>query len=624
MVGYDDDGFIKKTLTEIILEKENQAKNIFDLPNYSISDPLWQWLKIVCQERLEIETMNEIAAYMFDIRNAVGAFLDKHGIECGLPRKGSTKAQGYVEMVVNMDGASISIIAGTRFSSALNDYTSDAITIAPLILEMTKSKSGISYDYFPTYIDQIEATVSEPRKGIVEIKLDNGDVVGVDVGSPDDYSVDLTYLNNIIWAQGSSAYLDEGEKYTVKFIGNMTIRIEVSSEETGDTVNALIGDVTNSKDFPQNAVTNKAAITGGLVDEIDANYRERLLSARRRNFTLGSIKDIILGLEGVRSAKVYQSVGVDQTSIADWDNKNTGQSIKVTGQRPLYSQSFVPGNLVATLGKITLWGKPYGLPPAIYLGVKADDSNNPSYATGIYFDYIKVERTDLDPAIEGFKDIPFNLIYNDLDKTKTYRFDIWSEDPGGNFDWDDNYWELATTTGYKDDVRGTLFSIDNATGYNNMHPTDIVFKTHFKGAGFNAVVATDDGYGFNNIKIDIETYLDYVEKGGYSPICIQPYITEAEEKLINVKATIYISELADFSTVRIEIEDSIETYLENLDVGDNVVYAKIHHEIMKHPQVTNLKELSIKRADIGSYGELDLPILDSEIPDLGSSSFQRG
>jgi len=610
MVGYDDDGFTPKTLTDIIEEKEQEAKDIFTIVNHSISDSLWQWLKIVCQERLEIETMNEVAAYMFDIRNAVGAFLDKHGIECGLPRKGATKAQGYVEMVVTIAGASISIPLGTHFTSLLNTYTSDAITIVPLILEMTKTKTGISYDYFPTYVDTITTS------GIVEIKLANGNVV-----DSDDYEVDSTYLNNIIWETGSSSYLEEGEKYTVKFVGNMTIRIEVSSVAVGSGSNCLIGDVSTCTEFPTNAVSNKSAIDGGLDKETDTNYRERLLSARRRNFTLGSIKDIILGLEGVRSAKVYQSVGVDQTSIDDWDNKSTGQSIKVTGQRPLYSQSFVPGDLVATLGKITLWGKPYNLPPPIYIGVKRDLD---SFATGIYFDYIKVERTDLDPALTGFKDIPFNLIYNDLDKTKTYRFDIWCEDPGGSFDWVNNYWELATTSGYRNDVRGTLFSIDNDTGYNNMHPTDIVFKTHFNGAGFNVVVATDDGYGFNNIKIDIGTYLDFVEKGGYSPVCIQPYITEAEEILINVKAIIYISELADFSTVRIEIEDNIETYLENLDVGDNVVYAKIHHEIMKHQQVINLKELLIKRADIGSYDELDLPILDSEIPDLGSSSFQRG
>jgi len=109
MVGYDDDGFTKKNITDIIIEKENEAKNIFDVPNHSISDPLWQWLKIVCQERVEIETMNEIAAYMLDIQNAVGAFLDKHGIECGLLRKGATKAEGYVEMIVTIISASITI-----------------------------------------------------------------------------------------------------------------------------------------------------------------------------------------------------------------------------------------------------------------------------------------------------------------------------------------------------------------------------------------------------------------------------------------------------------------------------------------------------------------------------------
>ena len=610
MVGYDDDGFTKKDITDIIIEKENEAKDIFDVVNHSISNPLWQWLKIVCQERVEIETMNEIAAYMLDIQNAVGAFLDKHGIECGILRKGTTKAEGYVEMIVTIISASITINSGTKFDSALNTYISDSDTIAPITLEMTKSKTGISYDYFPTYIDKITTS------GIAEIKLDNGDIVNSSY-----YSVDPIYLNNIIWLDGSSSFLEDGEKYTVKFTGNMTIRIEVSSELNGIDTNALIGDVDTCTDYPNNPVTNKAAIKGGLDKETDINYRKRLLAAKRRDFTLDSIKDIILGLDGVRSAKVYQAMGVDQTSIVEWDNKSTGTILKITGQRPLYSQSFVPGDLVATLGRITLWGKPYNLPPPIYIGVKRDLD---SFATGTYFDYIKVERTDLDPALTGYKDIPFNLKYNDLDKTKTYRFDLWCEDPGGNFDWVTNYWEIATTSGYRSDVRGTLFSIDNSTGYNNMHPTDAVFKTHFKGAGFNAVVATEDGYGFNNIKLDIETYLDYVEKGGYSPICIQSYITEADEILINVKATIYISELADFATVRTEIESNIETYLENLDVGDNVVYAQIHHEIMKHTQVTNLKELLIKRSDIGSYDELDLPILDSEIPDLGSSSFQRG
>lgn len=612
MTGYDDDGYTKKDLTDIIIEKEEEAKDIFDIVNYSVSDPLWQWLKIVCQERFEIETMNEIASYMMSIQNAVGVFLDKHGIECGIERKGATKSQGYVEMILTLAGASITIPSGTRFTSVINTYTSDSATTAPILLTMTKSRTGVSYDYFPTYIDAITTS------GIAEIKLANGDVV-----DPADYSVDPTYLNNIIWVEGSSSYLEQDEQYTVQFTGNMTLRIEVSSELEGEDTNALIGDVDTCIEYPSNSVTNKAAIDGGADQESDADYRTRLLAARRRTFTLGSIKDIILGLEGVRSCKVYQAMGVDQTSCIDWDNKSTGAILKVTGQRPMYSQSFVSGDLVATLGRITLFGKPYNFPPAIYVGIKRDISD---IATGIYFDYVKVESIDLDPTITGYKDIPFNIKYNGLDKTKTYRFDLWCDDPvEAGFDWDTNYWEITTTTGYRGgDSRGALYEIDEHTGYSDITPTGLVFKTHFNGAGYNVVISTEDGYGFNNIELEVENYLDYVEEGGYAPVCIQAYIIEAEEILINVKGTIYISDLADFATVRTEIEDNIETYLENLDVGDNVLYARIHQAIMEHPQVTNLKELEIKRTDVGDYGELDLAISDDEIPDLGSSSFQRG
>ena len=611
MAGYDDEGYTKKEITDIITEKEEEAKDIFDIVNYSVSDPLWQWLKIVCQERFEIETMNEIATYMMSIQNAVGVFLDKHGTECGIERKGATKAEGYVEVIVNISTASILIPSGTRFTSALNTYLSDNNVTAPLTLTMTKSRNGVSYDYFPTYIDAI--TVS----GISEIKLANGDVV-----DPDDYSVDPTYLNNIIWVEDSDAYLEEDETYTVTFNGNLTIRIEISSEDEGTETGALIGDVDTCVDFPSYTTTNKAAIPSGADQEEDSDYRERLLAAKRRTFTLGSIKDIILGLDGVRSAKVFQAIGVDQTSIDDWDNMATGQILQVTGQAPLYSQSFVPGDLVATLGRITLYGRAYNFPPAIYCGVKRDVD---SIATGTYFNYTKVDRVDLDPTVTGYKDIPFDIKYNNLDKTKTYRFDIWCDDPGVEaFDWAENHWLIATTTGYRSDIRGTLFSIHNGTGYTDLDPVDLVFKTHFKGAGFNCVISAADGYGYNNIELVIEDYLDYVEKGGYSPVCIQVYLSEAEEILINIKATVYVSDLADFATVRTDIESNIETYLENLEVGDNVVYARIHQEIMSHPQITNLKELLIKRADTGDYDILDLAISDDEIPDLGASSFQRG
>ena len=75
MTGYDDEGYTKKDITDIIIEKEEEAKDIFDIVNYSVSDPLWQWLKIVAHERFEIEFeideakrrfMNRISNQIFD------------------------------------------------------------------------------------------------------------------------------------------------------------------------------------------------------------------------------------------------------------------------------------------------------------------------------------------------------------------------------------------------------------------------------------------------------------------------------------------------------------------------------------------------------------------------------
>ena len=98
---YDEDGYTKKTETEIMLEKEDLYKNLFDIINNTINDPQWQWIKLQLYERMEIETLHETATEMMSISDAEGAFLDKWGIECGIPRKGATNAQGYVELTYN-------------------------------------------------------------------------------------------------------------------------------------------------------------------------------------------------------------------------------------------------------------------------------------------------------------------------------------------------------------------------------------------------------------------------------------------------------------------------------------------------------------------------------------------
>jgi uncharacterized phage protein gp47/JayE len=613
---YDDDGYTKKTETEIMLEKEELYRDLFEIINNSISDVTWQWIKLQLYERMEIEALHETASEMMSISEAQGAFLDKWGIECGIERKGATKAQGYVEVTYNIQGVPFIVPAGTQFQSSTNIYTSDDESEIPYIITMTKTKTGESDDYFSSDIESVNS--------LVQILDENLNVI-----SPSYYTLDSVYKNNIQWTENSDEVIIENESYFVYVNGNVIRRIEVTSVAEGVESNASIDTVTVCIDFPSLVCTNREEIVGGAEEEEDDDYRERLLVARRRTFTLGSIKDIILGLAGVRSVKVYQNVGTDQTSVADWDNPTRGTDVPLSGyQVPMYSQAFVPGDQIATLGKITLYGRPVNDPPAIYCGIKTDID---TFVTGEYKDYISVEKYELDPALTGDKDISFNVKYNNMDKTRTYRFDVWCADPENpSFDWNTHHWLLATSTeGYRNDSRG-MFYYHSGTGTTWIpqgNGIDLMFKTHFNGAGFTCVVATEDGYGFDgdgNIKDQIETYLDYVEGGGYSPICIQPYIIEADEILIDVKGVIYITSLADFQDVRREIISSIETYLENLDVGDNVVYSRIFQVIMDHEQVWKLEDLYIKREDVGDWGVIDLGILDDEIPDLGARSFQRG
>lgn len=607
-MSYSKDGFEEKTPAEIIEEKESRFADIFDIMNNSVSDVLWQYMKLNALEEHELMMLNKEMVSEMSIQTAQGVFLDKWGIECGITRKGATKSEGYVLVGTDMSSRSsdVTIPEGTSFTNNVNTYYSDIADVIPKTLEMTKNQDGESNDYFPTEVEYV---------GSVEKIIDSdGDEIDTS-----EYSLNQTYNNHIEWNAGSSVIANQ--TYVVYFDGIVKKRIEVSSELEGEDTTASADTITSSADLNQSSysINNPQAIDGGSEEESDESYRDRLLQARRRTFTLGSVRDIILGLEGVRSCKVYQTVGTDQTSVSNWDSYSYSE-VDISGTQPVYSQEFVPGDQIATLGRITLRGRPVNDPPALYCGLKRDID---ATSSGTYLDYAKLESYEIEHVGTGIRDLEFPVKYNGMDKTKTYRFDVWCEAPeSAGFDWSTNHWKLQTTDeGY---VRGTGDSrgefLKNNVGQGS--GIDFVFKTSFNGAGFNVTLATEDGYGFENIEENIDTYLDYVEEGGYSPICIQSYIEEAETVEIDIKGKITISELGDFNTIRAELEENIESYLEGLYIGDNVKYAQIFSLIMNHEFVENLKELQIRRGT-ASYDTTDIGIENNEVADLGVTSFQQ-
>jgi len=609
---YDDDGFTPRTAQEILEDYEEKATDLFDVVNFSLGSLLYQQMKIHVLDEYYYETLLETCSEQMSILNAVGEWLDKHGVECGILRRGASHAQGYVDVSATIAGISIPVPAGTEFKSSLNSYLTDENDTIQYRISNTKAKTGESYDYFSSDYPYAE--------NVVKILDENLNVI-----PPSVYEFDQTYHNNIHWLAGSSGYLTENETYLVEVGGTVTKRIEVTSVASGVISNAKIGEITTSVTYPYLSVNNSRGVSGGIDKESNDKFRTRLLSAQRRNFTLGKVHDIAAGINGVRAAKVFQDKGVDQTSIADWDNPTCGSGIKMDKYAISWSQRFVPGDLVLSLGKITLSGKAINSPPPIRLGLRLSTAG-----TGVvdYFDFATFAEEDLKPGVGGYQDLDLVLKYNGLDKTKTYQFDLWlkqSEDGITGIDFSTNYWELRTSTeGYGIGNRYKFYEVSGGVFIDRGDSLDLMFKTWYNGAGYTVMLAPEDGFGFDNIAEELEGMLDYVDGGGLSPIGIQYQILEATEIDIDIRGIIYINELADFATVREDIISNIENYLESLQTGDDVIYAEIEHQIMRHPQVINQKELYIKRSDVSTWGQADIAIFDDEIADLGTRNLQRG
>ena len=607
---FDDDGFTPRSAIEIIEDFEEKAKNLLDVVNFSPSSFIWQMMKIHALDEYYYETLLETCSEQMSIYNAVGEWLDKHGIEAGLPRRGATRAQGYVDASATVNGADIIINAGAEFKSSLNSYLSDANTPIEYRISMTKLKTGESYDYFPS--DYLYAD------SVVQVLDENLNPIPSSV-----YEFDQTYKNNLHWLAASSGYIVENENYYTEVNGTVTRRIEVTSVESGVISNAKVGEITTSVTYPFLTVTNSNGVSGGQDKESHDKYRERLLLAQRRNFTLGRVRDIANGINGVRAVKVYQDKGVDQTSIANWDSPTIGTPIRFDQYPIEYSQSFVPGNLVLSLGRVTLKGRAINSPPPIKMGIRLSTAE-----TGVYLDTGTFREEDLRPGLTGFQDINIDLKYNSLDKTKTYRLDFWlhpSDDGITGIDFSTNYWEIQTgKEGYGTSPRYDLYKWVSGVETSQGTGVDLMFKTWYNGAGYTTILAPDDGFGFENLKTELDGLLDYVDGQGYSPIGIQYQILEATEINIDIRGIIYINELADFATVREDVITNIETYLESLKTGDDVIYAEIEHQIMKHPQVINQKELYIKRFDVADWAKEDIVLADNEIADLGTRNLQRG
>ena len=145
---FDDDGFSPRTAEEIIADYEDKAKDIFDVVNLSVGSYLWKQMKIHAIDEYYYETLIQTASEQMSIQNAVGQWLNYHGIESGITRRGATRAQGYVDASATIAGSDIAVGANAEFKSSLNSYLTDDADTIEYRITMTKTLTGESYDYF--------------------------------------------------------------------------------------------------------------------------------------------------------------------------------------------------------------------------------------------------------------------------------------------------------------------------------------------------------------------------------------------------------------------------------------------------------------------------------------------
>jgi len=220
---FDDDGFVPRTAAQIIADYEEKAKNIFDVVNFSPSSLLWQQMKIHAIDEFYYETIIQTCSEQLSIYNAVGVWLDRHGIENGMPRRGATHAQGYVDATVELAGADVTIGQNAEFKSSLNSYLSDDETVIEFRIEQTKTKTGESFDYFSSdypYAEDVSQILDESLNPI----------------SPTYWEFDTTYHNNIHWLAASSGVIEKNENYYVVFSGDWIVIIGIVISSSGPKI----------------------------------------------------------------------------------------------------------------------------------------------------------------------------------------------------------------------------------------------------------------------------------------------------------------------------------------------------------------------------------------------------
>jgi len=605
MAGFSDTGFEPRSAQEILADYQDNFSDVYGTVNFSPGTFMGQLIKIIALKEYKMEQLIARAIEALTIEGAYGIFLEMHGYNVGIYKRGEQYAEGHVEVTANIPASDISLYQTIYTSEDGKVFYNDNLnSVVPSVIEMIRS-SGSDYDRVPSpYSDLYQMEWANSQS-------DNGGI---------SYT-DYIYSKGDSWIQWTdSSQPDANNKYYIKCSGYVTVSDEIIAEKPGIDYNIGVNSITSFSNNPSlstlnPSITNSTATTGGTEEEEDGEFRERIWKAKRRSFTLGRVKDIASNVDGVRGLRVYQAAGTDQYSLSNWaDTGSYDQYERVTGNTGhigwrKINQRFVPGTGIIGYNQMVFYGKRFGAPPDLICELWVGSN---FLGSGVFSTY---DTDPYDP--NGWQDLEIPLKYNGLDRSHTYKLYLSCSDPTietGNSDWwTGNYWAIATGN-----IAGTLCDTEQLFDEDTTTNSNSIFKTRFPGAYYNIDIALEEGYNIDNVKDDIEELLSTEKGSGFSPLGIQYIISQCAEISIECKGTVFIPNTANITTVRNRLESAIDSYLENLEPGENVIYSKIFSIIMNDIEVWKLERLQIRISDT-SWTDTDIKIRDQEVATLAST-----
>jgi len=590
-------GYVRETIDEIFIRMSNDLKKTFPTININPDNIIYQWLKTTAVEKYYLQGNIDDGMQNITPMAAEGVWLDKHGQERGLTRKKPSYAVGEVLCSGVPDNSSIP--EGSLFAT-----------------ENNKTYVSTEARYFA---DKLIFTRLGGTQDDIPANYANLSISGL--FTDPDYNTLIstgyyTFSGDIVtWS--NTGFIASGEYYYVSLSGTMAVYVPIQCDTSGTYGNTASNTITVNASSLGNITScyNVADITNGREWETDNDYRQRILAANGKTFSLKSVEAMVWNLAGVKNCSVWQTSTVDRAVPTDWTYVlDSGIALNGTGW---YGLSFYPSSGIGTLSSVTLYGRTSGIAPDLDYGLKQYVSGQIS-PTGTYLASGSITMEILEREHEDlWQEIEIPIKYNGLDTTRTYAFYFHqAEEPTSG------YWMFATTGEIAVNYRSDSFS-----GFATFSPSGFVRKTGFKAPAYNIEVIPYSNYIFaTDIKPEIEALLDN-ESGGYSPVCIQYNILEAEKVYLGTRGKLTLYPNYTLATVIGEAKYNLAAYLDTLNVGEDVVYSQAEKAIMNTPGVKKLTNFQIcinNGTWITRNEERDLAVSNHEYVVLDTSTLYQG